>query len=87
MNDLRNRLSALADDITDTDYTTLRERVGSTSRRLGRRKAAASVLAVALVGVAAFGGIQLAGTTASHQTGTPPGRPACRTRRRTPPRR
>ncbi|MGX7676517.1 hypothetical protein [Plantactinospora sp. DSM 117369] len=61
MNDLNSRLTGLADEMTDTDYTALRARVNSTARRLGHRRAAGtSVAALALAGVATIGGLQLA---------------------------
>ncbi|BCB79126.1 hypothetical protein GCM10022251_19500 [Phytohabitans flavus] len=60
MNDLNQRLATLADEMTDTDYTTLRQRVDTTARRLGYRRAAVtSVAALALAGAAAIGGVQM----------------------------
>lgn len=60
MNDLNQRLATLADEMTDTDYTALRQRVDTRARHLGyRRTAVTSVAALALAGVAAVGGIQL----------------------------
>ncbi|MFC0526649.1 hypothetical protein [Phytohabitans kaempferiae] len=60
MNDLNQRLATLADEMTDTDYTALRQRVDTSARRLGYRRAAVtSVAALALAGAAAVGGIQM----------------------------
>jgi hypothetical protein len=61
MNNLTNRLSAMADEMSDTDYTALRNRVGATSRRLGHRRAVGtSLAALVVVGAASIGGLQLA---------------------------
>ncbi|BCB84203.1 TolB-like translocation protein [Phytohabitans suffuscus] len=60
MNDLNQRLTTLADEMADTDYAALRQRVDTTARRLGYRRAAiTSVAALALAGVAAVGGVQM----------------------------
>jgi hypothetical protein len=75
MNDLTHRLSELAGEMTDTDYTTLRTRVDAASRRLGvRRAATTSIAALAVVGVAVAGGLRLA--PLSQETNNPAGTPS-----------
>ena len=59
--DLHLRLHELADEMLDTDYTDLRERVDSTTRRIRRRRTVATAVAgVAAVAVVAVGGWALA---------------------------
>ncbi|GIF73333.1 hypothetical protein [Asanoa siamensis] len=59
MKDLKQRLTALADDMGDTDVEPLRARVDRTARRIGRRRAAvATVAALALVGAVTVGGLR-----------------------------
>ena len=41
-NNLHLRLHELADEMLDTDYTDLRERVDTSTRRIRRRRAAAT---------------------------------------------
>jgi hypothetical protein len=75
MNNLTNGLSAMADEMTDTDYTALRNRVGATSRRLGHRRAVGtSLAALAVIGAASIGGLQLA--PRAHQSPIPAGTPS-----------
>ncbi len=63
MNDLHRRLSMLADEMADSDFTELRGRVEHTSRRIRRRQAVlTSVAAVAAVGVLVAGGSALLGS-------------------------
>ena len=54
-NDLQRLLHNLADEMTDTNYTSLRERVDRTSHRASRRHAIA-VAAAGFVAVAALAG-------------------------------
>lgn len=56
MNELTDRLSTLADEMTGTDYVGLRDRVYMTSRRIRRRRTVlASLTGVAVVAVLAGG--------------------------------
>jgi hypothetical protein len=79
MNELTNRLTAAAEEMTsgmtDLDYRALRERVSTTSRRLGYRRAAvASAAALAVAAVVVIGGIRL--LPHAHQTPAPLGPPS-----------
>lgn len=56
-NNLQLRLHELADEMLDTDYTDLRERVDTSTRRIRRRRATATTVAgIAAVAVVAVGG-------------------------------
>jgi hypothetical protein len=75
MNELTNRLTAAAEEMTsemtELDYRALRERVSTTSRRLGYRRAAVvSAAALAVAAAVAIGGIRLLPHHA-HQTPAP----------------
>lgn len=62
MNDLTSKLTAMADEMSGTDFVDLRNRVGATSRRLRRRQAALTSLAsAAVVGVLVAGGVAFLG--------------------------
>jgi hypothetical protein len=81
-NNLQLRLHELADEMLDTDYADLRERVGSSARRIRRRRVAATTVAgIAAVAVVAVGGWVLASRTnggprpATTPTGTVAGTP------------
>jgi hypothetical protein len=89
-NDLHLRLHELADEMLDTDYTDLRERVDTTTRRIRKRRTAATtvagIAAVALVAVggwAAFNradnGPQPAATPTGTVAGTPTAGPSVAT--------
>jgi hypothetical protein len=68
-NNLHQRLNDLADEMTGTNYTTLRRQVESTSRRIGRRHAIAVAVAGFVAVVAVAGGGYALG---SRQTGAGP---------------
>jgi|GEM_PF-4073029 len=81
-NNLHLRLHELADEMLDTDYTDLRERVDTSTRRIRRRRAAATTVAgITAVAVVAVGGWALASRThggpqpATTPAGTPAGTP------------